>query len=205
MRLKLLLPLLAAFALAGTARAQVPDAAPASAAASAPTEAPGPKVDLETSMGKIVIELDPARAPRTVANFLRYVRAGHYNGVIFHRVIDGFMIQTGGYRLDRSEKPTRPPIPLESRNGLSNVRGSVAMARTAIPDSATSQFFINVADNLGLDQAHAPDGEGYAVFGRVVQGMDVVDRIKAVPTHAVGVFQNLPVHPVTINKAIVER
>ncbi|MDE2369353.1 MAG: peptidyl-prolyl cis-trans isomerase [Burkholderiales bacterium] len=194
--------------LAGLAQAQAPEAAPASAPASAPaqpTQPSGPKVDLETSMGTIVIELDPEKAPKTVANFLKYVRAGHYNGVIFHRVIDGFMIQTGGYKADLSEKPTRPPIPLESRNGLSNQRGSVAMARTAIPDSATSQFFINVADNVGLDQANSRDGQGYAVFGHVVQGMDVVDRIRAVETRSVSVFQNLPVKTITINKATVER
>lgn len=163
------------------------------------------KVRLVTSEGTIVLELDAEKAPKTVENFVKYVRSGHYDGVIFHRVIDGFMIQTGGYKADQSEKPTRPPIPLESRNGLSNLRGTVAMARTGIPDSATSQFFINVVDNLGLDQAQAADHEGYAVFGKVVEGMDVVDRIKAAPTKAVGVFQNLPVTPVIIRKATVEK
>ena len=162
-------------------------------------------VRLATTLGDIVIELDAAKAPKTVDNFLRYVRAGHYDGTIFHRVIDGFMIQTGGYKSDLSEKTTRPPIPLESRNGLSNLRGTVAMARTGIPDSATSQFFINVGDNQRLDQPQASDGEGYAVFGKVTEGMDVVDKIRAVPTKAVGMQQNLPVTPVTIRKASVEK
>ena len=163
------------------------------------------KVRLATSLGDIVVELDAEKAPKSADNFLKYVRAGHYNGVIFHRVIEGFMIQTGGYKPDLSEKPTRSPIALESRNGLSNVRGSLAMARTAVPDSATSQFFINVADNMGLDQPNARDGEGYAVFGKVVEGMDVVDKIRVLPTRAVGVHQNLPATPVTIKKATVEK
>ena len=159
------------------------------------------KVRLATSMGDIVIELDAEKAPKSVDNFLRYVRAGHYDGVIFHRVIETFMIQTGGYKADLSEKPTRPPIPLESHNGLSNVRGTVAMARTGIPDSATSQFFINVNDNVRLDEA----GGGYAVFGKVSDGMDVVDKIKALPTRESGPHQNLPVTTVTIRKATVEK
>ena len=159
------------------------------------------KVRLATSMGDIVIELDAEKAPKSVDNFLRYVRAGHYDGVIFHRVIETFMIQTGGYKADLSEKPTRPPIPLESHNGLSNVRGTVAMARTGIPDSATSQFFINVNDNVRLDEA----GGGYAVFGKVSDGMDVVDKIKALPTRESGPHQNLPVTTVTIRKASVEK
>jgi len=163
------------------------------------------KVRLATSAGDIVVELEADKAPKTVDNFLQYVKAGHYSGVIFHRVIDGFMIQTGGYKPDLSEKPTRKPIPLESRNGLNNVRGSIAMARTSVPESATSQFFINVADNPGLDQVNARDGEGYAVFGKVVEGMDVVDQIKAAPTRAQGPHQNLPVTAVTIRKATVEK
>jgi peptidyl-prolyl cis-trans isomerase A (cyclophilin A) len=163
------------------------------------------KIKLATSLGDIVVELDAEKAPKSVDNFVRYVRAGHYDGVIFHRVIENFMIQTGGYKPDLSEKPTRAPIALESRNGLSNVRGTVAMARTAVPNSATSQFFINVGDNLGLDQANARDGEGYAVFGKVVDGMDVVDKIRALPTKAAGPHQNLPVTPVTIRKASVEK
>jgi peptidyl-prolyl cis-trans isomerase A (cyclophilin A) len=163
------------------------------------------KVRLVTTAGDIVVELDAEKAPKTVANFLAYVRAGHYNGTIFHRIIDGFMIQGGGYTPTLAEKPTRPPIPLESGNGLSNLRGTIAMARTGVPDSATSQFFINVADNLGLDKAKARDGEGYAVFGKVVAGMEVVDRIKAMPTRAEGEFQNLPAKPVIIRKATVEK
>jgi peptidyl-prolyl cis-trans isomerase A (cyclophilin A) len=163
------------------------------------------KIKLATSLGDIVVELDAEKAPKSVDNFVRYVRAGHYDGVIFHRVIENFMIQTGGYKADLSEKPTRAPIPLESRNGLSNVRGTIAMARTAAPNSATAQFFINVGDNLGLDQANARDGDGYAVFGKVVEGMDVVDKIRALPTRASGPHQNLPVTAVTIRKASVEK
>ena len=163
------------------------------------------KVKLDTSEGSIVLELDREKAPRTVDNFMAYVRAGHYENVIFHRVIEGFMIQTGGVKPDLSEKPTKAPIPLESRNGLSNVRGTVAMARTGVPNSATAQFFINVADNVFLDQPNARDGEGYAVFGKVIQGLEVVDRIRAMPTQASGIHQNLPVKPVLIKKATVEK
>jgi len=163
------------------------------------------KVRLATSQGDIVVELDAEKAPKTVANFLAYVKAGHYDGVIFHRVIPTFMVQTGGYRPDLSEKPTRAPIALESRSGLSNLRGSIAMARTGIPDSATSQFFINVADNPFLDQPNARDGNGYAVFGKVVEGMDVVDKIKDLPTRPSGMHENLPVTAVTIRKASVEK
>jgi peptidyl-prolyl cis-trans isomerase A (cyclophilin A) len=163
------------------------------------------KVRLATSAGDIVVELEGEKAPKTVDNFLQYVRTGHYDGTIFHRVIENFMIQGGGYKPDLGEKPTRPPIPLESRAGLSNLRGTIAMARTPAPDSATSQFFINVTDNLFLDQANSRDGNGYAVFGRVVQGMDVVDKIKGVPTQAAGPHPNAPVNPVIIRKATVER
>lgn len=163
------------------------------------------KVRLTTSLGDVVIELDADKAPKTVDNFVKYVQAKHYDGLIFHRVIDGFMVQTGGYKADLSEKPTRPPIPLESRNGLSNQRGTVAMARTAVPESATSQFFINVADNSRLDQPRARDGEGYAVFGRVIEGLDVVDKIRAVPTQSSGMHQNLPATPVIIKRATLEK
>ena len=163
------------------------------------------KVRLATSQGDIVVELDAEKAPKTVANFMAYVKAGHYDGLIFHRVIPTFMVQTGGYKPDLSEKPVRAAIPLESRNGLSNVRGSLAMARTGIPDSATSQFFINVVDNLFLDQPNARDGNGYAVFGKVIEGMDVVDKIKDVPTQPKGQHENLPVTTVTIRKATVEK
>ena len=163
------------------------------------------QVRLQTSEGDIVIELDREKAPKTVDNFLQYVRAGHYNDTIFHRVIDGFMIQGGGMKADMSEKPTRAPIPLESRNGLSNVRGTVAMARTSVPDSATAQFFINVGDNLFLDQPRSRDGNGYAVFGKVVAGMEVVDKIRTVSTANRGMHANVPVNPVTIKRASVEK
>jgi peptidyl-prolyl cis-trans isomerase A (cyclophilin A) len=163
------------------------------------------KVRLATTAGDIVVELDAAKAPKSVENFLQYVKAGHYDGTIFHRVIPEFMIQGGGFKPDLSQKPTRAPIPLESRNGLSNARGTIAMARTMVPDSATAQFFINVVDNAMLDQPNARDGNGYAVFGRVVKGMDVVDKIRAVPTAASGMHQNVPVTPVVINKATLEQ
>jgi len=160
------------------------------------------KVKLDTSLGAIVIELDAAKAPKSVDNFVKYVKAGHYNGTIFHRVINDFMIQGGGMTADMTEKPARAPIPLESRNGLDNKRGTVAMARTAIPDSATSQFFINVKDNDFLNAANSRDGNGYAVFGKVVSGMDVVDKIRAVPTGSIG--RDVPNTPVIIKTATVQ-
>ncbi|MEW5835465.1 MAG: peptidylprolyl isomerase [Pseudomonadota bacterium] len=163
------------------------------------------KVRLATSMGDIVVQLDAEKAPKTVDNFLKYVKAGHYNGTVFHRVIDNFMIQGGGMTADMKEKPTRAPIPLESRNGLNNERGTIAMARTMDPNSATAQFFINVKDNAFLDAANARDGNGYAVFGRVFEGMEVVDKIKLVPTGDKGGHQNVPLQPVTIKKATVEK
>ncbi|ALV07709.1 peptidylprolyl isomerase [Roseateles depolymerans] len=162
-------------------------------------------VKLSTTLGDIRIQLEPEKAPKSVANFLAYVKSGHYNGVIFHRVIDGFMVQTGGYTPQLSQKPTKAPIPLEAGNGLLNIRGSVAMARTNDPNSATSQFFINVVDNPGLDPGYAPDGRGYAVFGYVIEGMEVVDKIRATPTSPKNMmFQNLPTTPILINKATVE-
>ena len=145
------------------------------------------KVRLSTSQGDIVLQLDAAKAPKTVDNFVQYVKSGHYAGTIFHRVIDGFMVQGGGMTESMDEKPTRAPIPLEAGNGLSNVRGAVAMARTMAPNSATAQFFINVVDNVQLDTY----GGGYAVFGKVVEGMDVVDRIKSVPTGNKGMHQKI--------------
>jgi peptidyl-prolyl cis-trans isomerase A (cyclophilin A) len=163
------------------------------------------KVKLATSMGDIVIELDAAKAPKSADNFVQYVKAGHYDGTIFHRVIEDFMIQGGGMKPDLKEKPTRAPIPLESRSGLTNVRGTVAMARTMDPNSATAQFFINVKDNPFLDQANARDGNGYAVFGKVVSGMDVVDKIRAVPVGDAAGHQNVPKTPVTIKKASLEK
>jgi peptidyl-prolyl cis-trans isomerase A (cyclophilin A) len=161
------------------------------------------KVRLATSLGDIVVELDAEKAPKSAENFLNYVKAGHYDGLIFHRVIETFMIQGGGFKPDMTQKATRPPIPLESRNGLSNVRGSIAMARTADPNSATSQFFINVVDNQRLDAADGRDG--YAVFGKVIEGMDVVDRIKVVPVKNAGMHQNVPETPVIIKKASLEK
>ena len=171
------------------------------AAASSAAVAADPQVDLKTNHGTIRLELYPAKAPKTVENFLQYVKSGHYDGTIFHRVINNFMIQGGGMKTDMTQKPTRAPIPLESRNGLVNVRGSVAMARTSDPNSASAQFFINVKDNDFLDAANARDGHGYAVFGKVVSGMDVVDKIKAVPTGP----GDVPLQPVVIKSASVEK
>lgn len=168
------------------------------------TAASAQKVRLSTSAGDIVVELDAKAAPKTVANFVQYVKARHYDGTVFHRVIENFMIQGGGFDAKLVQRPTRPPIALESASGLTNLRGTLAMARTSEPDSATSQFFINVVDNAFLDRANARDGHGYAVFGKVVEGMDVVDRIRAVPTRAVGMHTNLPTMPVTLLKATVE-
>jgi peptidyl-prolyl cis-trans isomerase A (cyclophilin A) len=163
------------------------------------------KVKLATSLGDIVVELDAAKAPKTVENFVAYVKAGHYDGTIFHRVIEDFMIQGGGMKPDMKEKPTRSPIALESKSGLTNVRGTLAMARTMDPNSATAQFFINVKDNPFLDQANARDGNGYAVFGKVVSGMDVVDKIRAVPVSDKAGHQNVPATAVTIKKASLEK
>jgi len=172
------------------------------ATAAAQDKGAAPRVLLATSLGDITIQLEPQKAPRTVANFLDYVKAGHYDGTVFHRVIDGFMIQGGGFTPDLAQKPTRAPIPLESRNGLKNERGTVAMARTSVPDSATSQFFINLVDNPRLDYPN-PDGNGYAVFGRVVSGMDVVDRIRKIETAPQKGHQNVPSTPVLIRSATI--
>ena len=170
-----------------------------------PACAQAQKVKLDTSLGTIVLERDREKAPKTVDNFLQSVKAGHYDGTIFHRVIADFMVQGGGMKPDMSEKPTRAPIPLESRNGLNNLRGTVAMARTMVPDSATAQFFVNVRDNAFLDSANSRDGQGYAVFGKVVDGMETVDKIKGVPTANKGPHQNVPVTPVIIRKATLEK
>jgi len=174
-----------------------------SASAAAQDKTTAPRVLLATSAGDIVLQLDPEKAPKSVANFLEYVKSGHYDGTVFHRVMDGFMIQGGGFTPDMAQKPTRAPIPLESRNGLKNERGTVAMARTSVPDSATSQFFINVVDNSSRLDYPKPDGNGYAVFGKVVAGMDVVDRIRTVETGNVGGHQNVPVKPVLIRSATI--
>ncbi|WP_026435973.1 peptidylprolyl isomerase [Acidovorax sp. JHL-9] len=161
-----------------------------------------PKVKLATSMGDIVLQLDPAKAPRTVENFLAYVNDKHYDGTVFHRVIDGFMIQGGGFTADMVQKPTKAPIPLEAANGLKNDTYTIAMARTANPNSATAQFFINVKANAMLN-APQPDGHGYAVFGKVIEGTAVVDKIKMVATGNKGGHQNVPTTPVTIHSATV--
>jgi peptidyl-prolyl cis-trans isomerase B (cyclophilin B) len=165
-------------------------------------QAKGPRVSLQTNMGEIVIQLYPEKAPKSVANFLRYVDDGFYDGTIFHRVIDNFMIQGGGFTPDMKKKQTRPPILNEADNGLRNIIGTVAMARTMDPHSATSQFFINVANNRNLDfREKTPRGWGYAVFGRVVKGMDVVKSIKGVTTTSKGMHRDVPKDPIIINKA----
>lgn len=161
-----------------------------------------PKVTLQTSMGTVVVQLDPAKAPLSVANFLQYVNDGHYNGTVFHRIIPNFMVQGGGFTTDNRQKPTRAPIAIESNNGLKNTRGTIAMARTMDPNSATAQFFINVVDNDFLNyRAPTTQGYGYAVFGQVISGMDVVDKIRATPTGP----QDRPLTPVTILKATSEK
>lgn len=166
----------------------VPDGASAQA---------NPQVLIKTSAGEIVVELYPQKAPKTVENFLQYVDDKHYDGTIFHRVIGNFMIQGGGFGRDMRQKPTRDPIPLESRNGLKNDTGWLAMARTSVPDSATSQFFINVVDNDMLNHPQ-PDGNGYAVFGKVVKGMETVNAIRAVKTGRSGMHSDVPLEPVVI-------
>jgi peptidyl-prolyl cis-trans isomerase B (cyclophilin B) len=163
-----------------------------------------PLVQMETSLGEIILELDVAKAPVSVENFIAYARAGHYDGTIFHRVIKGFMIQGGGLTPDLEEKPTREPILNEARNKLKNKVGTIAMARTPDIDSATAQFFINTEDNSFLNHGGLnPDLYGYAVFGRVVDGMDVVYRIEQVAVAATGEHQHLPVEPVVIVKVEV--
>jgi peptidyl-prolyl cis-trans isomerase A (cyclophilin A) len=185
------------------APAQAPAAAPAVAAT--PKPAPrGPFVSLDVNQGRqalgsIVIALNREKAPISVDNFLQYVKAGHYDGTVFHRVMQSFMIQGGGYTPELEERPTRPAIKNEGRNGLRNSRGTVAMARTNDPNSATSQFFINVRDNHRLD--FGISGAGYAVFGEVVEGMDVADRIAATPTTTRGQHQNAPQTSVVIRRA----
>jgi cyclophilin family peptidyl-prolyl cis-trans isomerase len=161
-----------------------------------------PQVDVRTSAGTIRLELYPAKAPKTVENFLQYVRDGHYNGTIFHRVIPGFMIQGGGMTPNMAQKKTRAPIPIESKNGLKNEVGSLAMARTSDPNSATAQFFINLKNNSFLDYPGS-DGHGYTVFGKVVSGMEVVNKISATPTGSQGMHQDVPRTPVLIESATV--
>lgn len=183
------------------AQAPAPDATPTPAGSPSPQAPSGPVVALDTSMGRITLALNQEKAPRSVANFLRYVRSGHYDGTIFHRVMPGFMIQGGGLDPTLEERPTGAAVRNEARNGLRNSRGSLAMARLAAPDSATAQFFINVKDNHSLD--FGISGAGYAVFGEVLEGMDVVDKIAGVQTQSRGPHQNVPVTPVVIRKARV--
>ncbi len=183
-----------------------PASAPAVAGATAEqaAPAPSPRVLLRTSEGDITIELAADKAPKSVANFLDYVKLKHYDGTMFHRVIDNFMVQGGGFGPDLKQKPTRPPVQNEADNGLSNLRGTVAMARTNDPHSATSQFFINVVDNNRLDFVAKDNGFtwGYTVFGKVVAGMDVIDKIKATPTGPGGPFpRDVPVTPIVIQSA----
>ena len=174
------------------------------AGARARAERSHPLVKLETSMGDITLELYPDKAPVTVANFLEYVKAGFFNGTIFHRVISGFMIQGGGLDAQMNKKATRAPIKNEADNGLTNDAYTVAMARTGDPNSATAQFFISVANNTFLNHtAKTPQGWGYAVFGKVVTGKEVVDKIKVVATTTRGDYENVPQEPVTIVKASV--
>ena len=174
---------LAACCTTGSALAQTP-----------PTQ---PQVKLHTSLGDIVVQLEPEKAPATVANFLQYVQDKHYDGTIFHRVIDGFMIQGGGMDENFKEKATRDAIENEADNGLKKIGSSIAMARRPDPNSATAQFFINVKDNTMLD-APKPDGHGYAVFGQVIAGQEVVDKIRQVPTGRQGMYSDVPLRPVTI-------
>ncbi|HEY4072283.1 MAG TPA: peptidylprolyl isomerase [Herbaspirillum sp.] len=177
-------------------------AVPNSAHADTPAAGAMPHVTLKTNMGNIVLELNPARAPLSVANFLEYVKSGQYNGTIFHRVIPGFMIQGGGFDKDMHEKPTRAPIKNEAKNGLNNTVYTIAMARTQAPHSATAQFFINTANNGPLDYP-SRDGWGYAVFGKVIDGTAVVDKIKMVKTTSKGMYQDVPETPVVIESATI--
>jgi peptidyl-prolyl cis-trans isomerase B (cyclophilin B) len=161
-----------------------------------------PQVQLETSFGAIVVQLDAAAAPKTVANFLGYVDSGFYDGTIFHRVIPGFMIQGGGFSADMTQKATKPPVRNEAGNKLKNLRGTIAMARTGDPHSATAQFFINMVDNTFLNyKSSTPEEWGYCVFGKVVKGMAVVDSIAKTPTTQQGMYSDVPVGPVVIKKA----
>jgi peptidyl-prolyl cis-trans isomerase A (cyclophilin A) len=186
MKLSVAILALSLVATAAVAQEKAPAAAPAA----------NPKVVFQTAQGDIVFELDAAKAPKTVANFLAYAKAGHFDGTIFHRVIPGFVIQGGGFTAEMVQKPTQPPIVNEFSNGLKNLRGTISMARTADPNSATSQFFINLVDNGGLDNP-----PGYAVFGKVVAGMEVVDAIAKVRTGSRAGHQNVPLEPILVKKA----
>ena len=163
-----------------------------------------PVVELDTNMGAIVIELNEEKAPKTVENFLNYVKSGHYDGTIFHRIIDGFMIQGGGMDAEMNEKATNAPVENEADNGLKNDRGTIAMARTQDPHSATSQFFVNVKDNDFLNHSGKNmQGWGYTVFGKVTSGMDVIDKMRGVPTGRFGMHADVPKEPVVINSATI--
>ncbi len=162
-------------------------------------KAANPVVVMDTSEGTITLELFRNKAPKSVDNFLAYVKSGFYKGTIFHRVIKGFMIQGGGFTADMTKKPTQPPIPNEAANGLSNTRGTIAMARTSDVNSATAQFFINTVDNVALDhRGNTPDAFGYAVFGKVTKGMEVVDKIEKASTGPKGAYENVPLKPIVI-------
>ena len=163
-----------------------------------------PVVELDTNMGAIVIELNEEKAPKTVENFLNYVKSGHYDGTIFHRIIDGFMIQGGGMDAEMNEKATNAPVENEADNGLKNDAGTIAMARTQDPHSATSQFFVNVKDNDFLNHSGKNmQGWGYTVFGKVTSGMDVIDKMRGVPTGRFGMHADVPKEPVVINSATI--
>ena len=166
--------------------------------------ADAPRVLLKTNMGEIVLELNPEKAPKTVENFLQYVKSGHYSGTIFHRVIENFMIQGGGFDADMKQKPTPTTVENEAKNGLKNDVYTVAMARTSAPHSASAQFFINTKNNAALDYP-GQDGWGYCVFGKVVKGMDVVDKIKVVPVTNAGMHQNVPAKPIVIESASITK
>lgn len=170
----------------------------------APAQAQNPQVEFRTSAGNFTLELYPDKAPRTVANFLQYVKEGHYKGTIFHRVIDGFMVQGGGFDRSMREKPTRAPIDNEAGNGLRNDVGTIAMARTNAPHSASAQFFINVVNNDSLNfREPTPSGYGYAVFGKVTRGMDVVMKMTKVATGNAGQHQNVPLKPIVIDDVLI--
>jgi cyclophilin family peptidyl-prolyl cis-trans isomerase len=190
--------LLATALAAGAATTDDTNSPPAQAAPGEQT-----MVTIKTTKGDIKLELYPDKAPATVANFLTYVDSGHYKGTIFHRVIKGFMIQGGGFTRDMAQKPTQAPVKNEAANGLKNTRGTIAMARTAVVDSATSQFFINVVDNAFLDHRDtSPQGFGYCVFGKVVDGMDAVDAIRAAATGRNGPHGDVPVEPIEITDVV---
>ena len=211
MRSRSLTPVTLALTLlltAAVARAAdpAPAAAPAKEGAKMEQTGKNPIVVISTSMGDIEAELYADKAPESVKNFLAYAEAGHYNGTVFHRVIKGFMIQGGGMTPDMNQKPTKAPVKNEADNGLKNTNGTLAMARTSVVDSATSQFFINVKDNALLDhKSKTPQGYGYAVFGKVISGMDVVQKIENVSTGNKGMHQDVPTEPVLIKSITVKK